>query len=137
MSANATLFILGSFAFKAFGLAPREARKSDAWVWAEIPRIGLPPALQMVGKEAETMSFAGVLYNGVTDTDLNLGQQVGGLVVGLAGFADRGEPLQLTDKSGRNYGRWVILRIERTNRIFLADGRPRAVDFTIELKRYD
>lgn len=134
---NPTLFTLGSFPFRAFGLAPRESRKTDGWIWAEVPRIGRAPALQHVGKEAETLSMAGILYNGITDVDVSLGQQVGGIVTGLAGLADSGEPRQLTDGSGRNYGRWVVLRIERTNRVFLTDGRPRAVDFIIELKRYD
>lgn len=59
-----------------------------------------------------------------------------GRSTGCGPEAGRGEPLLLSEGTGRILGRWVIRQIEETRRELEADGAPRRIEFRLDLARY-
>jgi phage protein U len=122
------MMIFGPFRFGIETMAFQELARSSGYVWAEIERIGASPALQYLGREAETMSLPGVFYPHFK----------GGLsqlpVMRLA--AEQGTPMPLITGYGFYLGLWVIEHIDDTQSVFFVDGVPRKIDFTIQLKQY-
>lgn len=55
----------------------------------------------------------------------------------LRQMADQGQSWQLVDGNGKVYGAYIITGITEDMKVFWPDGRPRQIDFTIELKRVD
>lgn len=51
-------------------------------------------------------------------------------------LANRGEPMTLVDGLGWIWERWVIVAVEETKGVFMADGAPRKIEFIITLKAY-
>lgn len=137
---NPVLYRLGPFKFEAIGIAPSETRQADAMVWAEVPRIGDAPALQFIGKAAQTITMTGRIYPefDLRHPNLALFENMNDSRLKAYGMRPYTEtPMALTTATGENLGRWVVVRIERTGRALMSNARPRAIDFTIELKRYD
>ena len=47
-----------------------------------------------------------------------------------------GEPHLLVDGSGYVWGKWVIEKIDEQQSYFFEDGRPRKIEFHLELTEY-
>ena len=119
---------LGTFRFSMATAAYQSLRRAAEYRWPAQERYGRAPARQFVGPGSETLELEGVVYpthqGGV------------GQVASLRALAGTGEPLDLSDGLGATWGQWVIERVEETQSVFFADGRPRKVEFRLALARY-
>ena len=119
---------LGEYRFSAPTAAYQELTHSTEYRWAAQERLGRLPARQYLGPGDETITLRGVVhphYKG------GLGQ-----IDRMRTEAGRGEPLLLSEGTGRVLGTWVIERIEETRRVLDADGAPRRIEFNLKLTRY-
>jgi len=122
------MMALGLFRFGLKGAAYQTFRRSAEWRWEQLDRIGRAPALQYVGPGAQEISLEGVIYphfkGGLRQVELMRLQ---------AGF---GLPMMLVDGLGWVWDRWVITSAEETKTLFLADGAPRKIEFSLTLRAY-
>ena len=51
-------------------------------------------------------------------------------------LADQGQPMILVDGLGWVWERWVITSVEETKALFMADGAPRRIEFSMTLAAY-
>lgn len=132
---NETMLALGDYRFSIETAAYQTLSRSQSWNWTEQPLISGEPSLQLVGKSSPVISLEGTIYP----------EYKGGFtqVQEMASEADKGRPLDLLafDSSGElqtgvYIGQWVITSIVETHRVFRANGSPRAIEFSIQLKRY-
>ena len=122
------LLNLGEFQFSLDTAAFEELQRVTQYIWAEVPRIGLNPALQFVGLEAETITLAGKIYPHFRG---GLGQ-----VDAMRAQAAAGKPLLMVDCLGSVKGFWCITKVEEGRRHLWVSGAPRLQEFTVELKYY-
>ncbi len=108
--------------------AYQSLRRTAAWRWQKQERISRVPALQFLGSGEQSIELSGVIYpyhaGGLGQVDL------------IRTEADKGEPLPLTDGLGNYWGKWVITRVEETQKFFFANGSPRKIEFKLSLKKY-
>ncbi len=123
-----TMMSLGDYRFSADAAAYRELERSQSFRWQAQQRLAAPPAYQYLGPGADAISLRGVLYP----------HHRGGLgqIHALRAEAGRGKPLLLTTGNGEALGRWCVTRIDETQRLFFADGKPRQVEFRLRLVYY-
>lgn len=97
------------------------------------------PAMQFVGVGEQTLKLTGTIYPQLVEDGLTQVDQ-------MREEAATTKPLKLTyvkssgksDASvGRVLGNWVIMSISEDRTLFLNDGIPREINFTMELQRYD
>ena len=122
------MLALGEYRFSVSTAAYQELSYSTEYRWPSQPRLGRRPARQYLGPGEETVALHGVIhphYRG------GIGQ-----IEAMRAEAKKGLPLNLNGGDGRVWGRWCILRIEETRRIFDAGGTPRRVEFRLQLARY-
>lgn len=122
------LLNLGEFQFSLDTAAFEELQRSSAYAWAELPRLGVNPALQFTGLEAETITLSGKIYPHFRG---GLGQ-----VDAMRAQAAQGKPLLLVDGLGSIKGFWCITRVEEGRRHLWVSGAPRLQEFSLELKYY-
>lgn len=136
------MLALGAYRFSISSAAYSSLVKQDSWGWTEQARAGREPILQLTSKPLTTVSLAGTIY-----PEYKLG---GGFtqLPEMRAEADRGVPLTMlafetaprtwgsTGNGAINLGQWVILSLSETQRNFRANGSPRAIEFSIQLKRY-
>jgi phage protein U len=122
------LLNLGTFQFGLDTAVFEELQRSSAYTWAELPRIGVNPALQFTGVEAETITLPGKIYPHFRG---GLGQ-----VDAMRTQAALGKPLLLVDGLGSVKGFWCITRIDEGRKMLWGSGAPRLQEFTVELKYY-
>ena len=122
------MMALGEYRFMVSTAAYQEFTHTAEHRWAAQERIGRLPARQYIGPGQETVSLRGTLHPHFRG---GLGQ-----VGRMRAEAGTGEPLGMIDGTGRDWGQWVITRVEETRRVFEADGAPRRVEFRLELARY-
>ena len=123
------LMAIGMFLFSLPTLAHDELRRRTDWQHARSPRVGARDAVQFTGPGEETISLSGSVYAEITDGRVSLDD--------LRKMASDGEALPLVDGRGTVYGDFVILSIDERHSYLMADGRPRRIDFGIELLRTD
>ncbi|HEK1560297.1 TPA: phage tail protein, partial [Pseudomonas aeruginosa] len=99
------------------------------WRHASSSRIGAQPARQFVGRGDDTITLPGVLLPELAGSALSLDV--------LRQMADTGSAWPMVEGTGRIYGLWVIERVTETRTLFFADGTPRRIEFSLELKRID
>ena len=122
------MMALGEYHFSLSTAAYQDLTHSTTYRWQAQERLGRPPARQYLGPGEETITLRGVVhphYKG------GLGQ-----IDRMRAEAGRGEPLLLSEGTGRILGRWVIRQIEETRRELEADGAPRRIEFRLDLARY-
>ncbi|MCA8881834.1 MAG: phage tail protein [Rhodobacteraceae bacterium] len=119
---------LGSFRFGVNKASYQALSRTAAWRWSTLDRIGRAPASQFLGAGAEDIRLEGVIYPHFK----------GGLrqVEAMRVIAGLGEPMILVDGLGWVLNRWCITRIEERKRVFLADGAPRKIEFSLDLQSY-
>lgn len=118
---------LGEYQFGISTAAYQELTRSAEYRWAAHELLGKLAALQFTGPGGETMSLPGVIY---PEWNGGFGQ-----VDAMRAEAAKGKPLALVDGDGGNMGRWVIERVEETQTVFAAGGKPRRVEFNISMRR--
>ena len=122
------LMSLGEYRFSLSTAAYQDLTHSTTYRWQAQERLGRQPARQYLGPGEETITLRGVVhpyYKG------GLGQ-----IDRMRAEAGRGEPLLLSEGTGRILGRWVIRQIEETRRVLDADGAPRRIEFRLDLASY-
>lgn len=119
---------LGRYAFSLNTAAYQELQRSGAYRWAAQERHGQHAALQYLGPGEDSLSLSGVIYPqfaGAVDQ-----------VEDMRAEAAQGEPLLLVDGLGRIHGKWAILMVTETQRVFFADGVPRKIEFSLKLRYF-
>ncbi len=123
------LMTLGMFAFELATLPHSDLTRKQDWRFGEAERIGEYAAMQFLGPGAETITISGTLIPGLAGSYGSLDT--------LRGMADQGEPWPLLTGSGDVLGRYRIDTIDEKSGYFIDNGRPRKVDFAIDLTRVD
>lgn len=123
-----TLMKLGSFRFSVNTITYQTLKRSQAFRWSSQARIQRRPAQQFVGPGEEKMDFTGVVYpqNARERNALST----------LRELALLGEPVLLTDGAGLIWGQWVIVNVEESQSVFIANGVPRKQTFQLQLAHY-
>lgn len=120
---------LGQFVFALNTLAYQELRRSTAWRHPSNSRVGARPARQFVGLGDETITLTGLQAPEFMGDRKALDR--------LRAMADRGAAYSLVNGAGEAFGAWVIESIEENGSIFVREGVPRRVEFTINIARVD
>jgi phage protein U len=122
------MMILGIYRFAINNAAYQTLKRQSEYRWHEINRIGANPALQFTGFGVETIDLEGVIYPHFK----------GGLrqVTLMRAEAGVGKPLMLISGNGNAFGRWCIVKISENQSVFMKDGAPLKIEFSISLKRY-
>lgn len=122
------MMILGIYRFAINSAAYQTLKRQSEYRWQEINRIGANPALQFTGFGVETIDLEGVIYPHFK----------GGLrqVTLMRAEAGIGKPLMLISGNGNAFGRWCIVKISENQSVFMKDGAPLKIEFSISLKRY-
>ena len=122
------MMALGTFRFGVNRANYHTFTRDAAFRWARQDRLGRAPALQYLGPDAEEISLEGVIYphfrGGLRQMEL------------MRAVARQGMPMMLVDGLGWVWQRWVITGVSETKTVFLADGAPRRIDFSIRLQAY-
>lgn len=124
----ATMMGLGPYRFSLNTAAYQSLERMDEYRWQSQDRIGRHPAMQYIGAGHTTVTLDGVIYPHFRG---GLGQ-----IQAMRGAAILGTPLVLVSGGGRIFGFFVILSVEETQTVFLANGAPRKQEFAITLKSY-
>lgn len=122
-----TFLSLGDFCFSSDTALISSLNHVNEWRFDEAERFDAMPALQFLGAGSEKISLAGNIWGG------SWGKY--SAINTLVSMGDAGEQYSLLDGNGYVYGDYVIRSISRNKTLFLPDGTPRKVDFTIELTR--
>ena len=128
MLSSLVMMALGGFRFCVARASYQVFTRRAAWRWEQVDRIGRAPALQYLGPGADEVTLEGVIYPHFK----------GGLrqVETMRAIAGLGQPMILVDGLGWVWQKWAILSIEERKSVFLADGAPRKIEFSMELKAY-
>ncbi len=122
------MLALGEFLFTLHAAAYQELARQTAWRWSAQPRAGRLPARQYVGPGDDTLTLRGAVFPHLRGGLGQLGR--------LREEAGRGRPLRLVTGTGAVMGLWCVERVEETQTVFWADGRPRRIEFRLEASRY-
>ena len=114
---------LGQFTFALNTLAFQELRRSTSWRHPSNPRVGARPARQFVGLGDETITLTGLQAPEFLGDRKALDR--------LRAMADKGSAYALVNGAGENFGAWVIESMDETGTLFVREGVPRRVEFTI------
>lgn len=119
---------LGLFRFGVNRASYQSLTRSAEFRWKHQDRVGRKPAAQYTGPGVETITLEGVIYpafkGGLRQVDL---------MRFAAGF---GQPMMLVDGLGFVFDQWIITEITETKTVFLPDGAPRKIEFTLTLQAY-
>lgn len=123
------LMALGMFIFELGSLAPDELQRKADWQHARAPRVGARDAAQFIGPGAETITISGATYAELADGRVSLDE--------LREMAAAGDAVPLVSGAGEVFGTYVIEAIDERHAYMMQDGRPRRIDFAIDLLRVD
>lgn len=119
---------LGPFRFGMNSANYQTLRRSAAYRWGQLDRIGRMPAQQFLGPGAEDITLAGTIYphfkGGLRQVEL------------MRAVAGLGQPMMLVDGLGWVFRQWVITSVAETKSVLMADGAPRRIEFTVSLRSY-
>jgi phage protein U len=119
---------LGPFRFEIGTAAYQTLERSDEYRWVAQDRIGRQPAMQNLGPGLTTFNLSGIIYPHFRG---GLGQ-----LDRMREVAGRGTPQMMASGLGRIFGLFVILTVDETQTIFFDNGKPRKVEFALEIKSY-
>ncbi|MGR3199467.1 MAG: phage tail protein [Paracoccus sp. (in: a-proteobacteria)] len=128
MLSSLVMMALGAFRFGVNRASYQIFTRKAGWRWEQIDRAGRAPALQYLGPDADEITLEGVIYphfrGGLRQVEL------------MRAVAGTGQPMILVDGLGWVWERWAITGIEETRSVFMADGAPRKIEFSIDLRAY-
>ncbi len=122
------MMILGNYPFSIYTATYDSLQHSTEYNWQSQQRLGRKPAQQFTGFGEETISLSGLMLPDFS----------GGLIQldAMRESAALGEPLILINGNGFVLGKWCITKISNTNSTFWANGMPRKIEFSMDLKAY-
>ena len=123
------LMSLGQFVFGLDTLAFETLRRQTAWRHPSNARVGARPARQFVGQGDDSITLSGILAPEFKGTARSL--------LTLRDMADGGKAFALVSGAGDVFGAWVIESLGETGTLFHHDGRPRRIEFELQLARVD
>ncbi len=123
------MMTLDLFVFSLPTLSYQELSRRCEYRHAETERFGQRAALQFLGAGPDTISLPGILHPGQTGDYASFAR--------LRQMAEAGDAYQLMTGYGDILGHYVITSLDTKESVFMDDGAPRKIDFTLELKRYD
>lgn len=124
-----TMMSLGMFAFSIDTLSFHELQRRRTWRYATNARVGAVDAVQFVGKEADKVSLSGSAPTELMDGEASLAT--------LIAMADDRQPYTLVDGTGTVHGAFVITGIDDRGTHFHPNGKPRMIDFGVDLLEVD
>ena len=128
MPTSLVMLGLGSFRFGVNRSSYQSMRRQAGWRWASLPRIGRIPASQYLGPDTQRVTLQGVIYphfkGGLRQVELMRAQ------------AGLGIPMLLVDGLGFVLDQWCITSVDETKGLFLRDGAPRRIEFSMDLQSY-
>jgi phage protein U len=123
------LLAIGLFPFAIATIVHDDLQRRASWIHATSQRVGARDATQFVGVGAETLSIRGTAYAELSDGRASLDE--------LRQMAGTGNAWSVVDGAGQVYGAFVIQGIDEGLKEFGPDGRPRKIEFSIDLLRVD
>ena len=123
------MMTLGMFVFERATLPFQDQQRRTNWRHASTERFMARAATQFVGPGDDNITLSGALYGGVIGKYSSLDT--------LRDMADTGEAYTLLKGTGEVIGQYVIASLDEKSQTFFADGAPRRIDFTVELKRVE
>ncbi|WP_439257116.1 MULTISPECIES: phage tail protein [unclassified Lonepinella] len=130
MLQNSILAILGVFPFMQRTIPFQTLSRETSWRHPTNSVVGALPKSQFVGKESESINLSCRLIPEITGGDFS--------IAALRLMADSGGAFPLID--GSNFfllGFFVIENIHEERSELFGDGKARAIDFSMQLKRTD
>ena len=144
-AANGQVMMLGSFVFSINTATYNTLNRSDEWRWRTIERLGSFNAEQFNGWGSTTITLEGEIYplrnyGGVQNSGnitLTNGKIVGtNQLEAVRAMANTRQPQTLVDGAGKNYGQFVIVKLNEIQSMILDNGKPRKQEFRLELRSY-
>lgn len=130
MFQNHALAILGMFPFIRQTVPYQSLSRDTSWRHPTNSVVGAMPKTQFVGKDADTIQISCRLIPEITGGKLSIDA--------LRLMADSGGTFPLIEGSTfMLLGFFVIENIHEEQSELFGDGAPRAIDFTMQLKRTD
>ncbi len=123
------LAALGQFVFALDTLAYQEMRRTTAWRHPSNSRVGAMPRATTSGPGDDTITLTGLQAPEFAGERRALDR--------LRKMAGSGAAYALVNGAGEPFGVWVIESIEETGSIFVREGVPRRVEFSIQLARVE
>lgn len=102
--------------------------RTTTYRWAKQERLTREPALQFVGPGDDTLKLSGVIYPHYKG---GLGQ-----VDSMRQEAGKGKPFILIEGTGTVFGKFVIESISEDQEHFMANGTPKKISFTLDLRKF-
>jgi Phage protein U len=125
----AHLMTLGMFLFGMETVPYQDLQRRMSWRHEESERFGARAASQFAGPGEDSIMIAGLIVPEMGATYSS--------VETLIEMAGTGDNWPLIDGLGRVLGHYRIEAIDQSHRGVMAGGLPRAVDFSMELRRVD
>jgi phage protein U len=127
---------LGDFSFELQTLTPDKVERETEYRWVRQEPLGASPVFQYLGDlsgrpHEDKMTISGVSHPAFTGSFDQLKV--------LRDMASSGKPQRLIyadTKVGENLGLWIVRKIKEGRSIFIGEGVPLRVEFTLELEFY-
>mgnify|MGYP001558160362 CR=1 FL=1 len=122
---------LGDFVFDLESLPFQKLDRDSAYRWASLSVFGREPLKHYLGPDSEKINISGTIYPHFRG---GLGQ-----IDKLRSMARQGKPFLLVamdSKIGQSLGQWIIKAIKEARTIFLDNGVPQKIEFTLEIESY-
>lgn len=123
------LMALGMFVFQTRSVPYQQLRRSTQWRHPSQSRVGDRPAHQFVGPGDDSITLSGTLLPEFTGGRVDLDE--------IRDMADQGQAWPLVEGTGKQYGLWVITRVDETLSTFFRDGAAAKIEFTLQLEHVD
>jgi len=128
MAVGMVMMALGVFRFGITGSSYQSLTRSAGYRWSKAERVGRAPAMHYVGPDADEVTIEGVIYphfkGGLRQVEL------------MRLRAGTGAPMMMVDGLGWIWKKWVIVRVEEKKSVFMRDGAPKKIEFSITLQAY-
>lgn len=118
---------LGLFVFIMRTIPFNQYSRSQSWKHPNQSTVGTMPPAQFIGKDPEELTIEAELRPEVTGGILSIDI--------LRKMAETGRPYPLITGSGKIMGSFVITGIQERGSRLNEDGSPRAIAFTLNLKK--
>lgn len=125
----ASLMTLGMFLFGMDSIPYQDLQRRMSWRHEDSDRFGRRAASQFAGPGEDAITIAGLIVPEVAGNYASIDL--------LIAMADTGDNWPLIDGAGFVLGQYRIEAIDQAHKGVMAGGIPRAIDFSMDLKRVD
>lgn len=137
---NSYMMQLGEYQFSVSKASFNKINYESNYRWEpkEAPTSNSPPLMQYIGPGERSMTINGTIYpqlikDGLEQINQMRAQAENKKMLPLVYVEGKGKSKGL----GRILGKWCILSISEERTLFLPDGNPREINFTIQLKSFE